>query len=231
MAAHLAASLLLAAFRHRPVEQRVVARHPLARRRLLHVLQERREAPDQPLVAQRLRHSEERLQVHSSLRGAGAPRIADDLLDCELSLQRRQHLPLAVRQLDDLRVQHLRPLVQLVARLHPAPPGMPDAEHEQRLRRHQQVSLGVRLGGQEIAVRAHAEPLRHLYSRPQLVLRAGRRHLRRADHHVAAEGVALEHEVERLLQPLLRHLPGDERALRQVRRQQRLTHPPDRARL
>ncbi len=52
-----------------------------------------------------------------------------------------------------------------------------------------------------------------------------------ADDDVAAERVALEHEVESLLQPLLRHLPGDERALRQVRREQRLPHPPDRSRL
>ena len=39
---------------------------------------------------------------------------------------------------------------------------------------------------------------------------------------MAGERVALEHEVERLVQTLLGHLPGDQRALREVRREERL---------
>jgi hypothetical protein len=46
---------------------------------------------------------------------------------------------------------------------------------------------------------------------------------------VAAEGVVVEHVVEGGLETWLRHLPGDERAAREVRRHQRLSHAADRA--
>jgi hypothetical protein len=45
---------------------------------------------------------------------------------------------------------------------------------------------------------------------------------------VAAERVALEHVVERGLEFLRRHLPRHERPLREIRRQQRLPHAPNR---
>ena len=73
------------------------------------------------------------------------------------------------------------------------------------------------------------EPLRDLHGRPEAILRAGSFGVGRADDDVAGEGVALEHEVERLVQPFLRHLPGNERAVREVGREEGLAHAADSA--
>ncbi len=71
--------------------------------------------------------------------------------------------------------------------------------------------------------------LRHFHGRPEAVARALCGGVRGTDDDVAGERVVVEHELERCVELLVRHLPGDERAFRQIRGHERLAHAADRA--
>src|SRR5439155_16284509 len=104
--ADLAAGLDLAAGRHGPVEERVVARDALAARGFLDVLEERREAPKELSLVERLSDAAELIERDAGLLGARAPQVRRDLVRRELAFERGEDAPFEVIQLDDVRVHH-----------------------------------------------------------------------------------------------------------------------------
>jgi len=64
------------------------------------------------------------------LGGTRNPRLIVNLIDGELALERLEHAPFQIAQLDDVGVHHLPQFVRLAARLHAAPPNVSDAERE-----------------------------------------------------------------------------------------------------
>ena len=67
----------------------------------------------------------------------------------------------------------------------------------------------------------------NLQRRPQPVFRTGDLAVGRTGNDVAAERIFLEHEIERGVELLCRHLPGDERPVGELGSQQGLAHPAD----
>ena len=100
------------------------------------MLEERREAADDPSLGQTARDAQELVERHARFLGARAPRLGAHLVGVELALERREHAPLQRVELDDVGVEHLAQLVGAAAGLHAAPPHVADAEREQALRRH-----------------------------------------------------------------------------------------------
>src|SRR5690606_17188694 len=82
----------------------------------------------------------ELLQSHARLRRSPLPGTLTHLLRTQLTLQRLQHVPLAVRQLHDPGVEHRSWLRRTGARLHPATPDVTDSEREEPPRRHHPVA-------------------------------------------------------------------------------------------
>ena len=94
VAAYFATGLDLATRRDGPVEERVIAGDALAARRFLDVLEERREAPEELTLVQRLCHSAELIKRNARLTRPRIPQLAGDLFRRELALQRGEHAPL-----------------------------------------------------------------------------------------------------------------------------------------
>jgi len=101
-----------------------------------------------------------------------------------------------------------------------------DTQRENPLRGHEPEPLRAGLFGEQAAVAFERKPRGDLHRRPEPVFGAGGGAVRRAHDDVAGEGILLEHVIERRIQVFLGHLPGDERALREIRRDQRLAHAP-----
>ena len=156
-------------------------------------------------------------------------RSRTNFLRLELALERRQHAPVEVGQLDLRRVLHDRQLIRLAAWLHALAPDVADAEGEDAFGGHDAEMLGAGEPRQQRAMLLDRIALRHFHRRPEAVVRAGRGRVGRADDDVAGERIVLDHEVERRVELFGRHLPRDERAFGEVRGHQRLPHAADRA--
>ena len=96
-------------------------------------------------------------------------------------------------------IDGVRKLVGLAAGLHPFSPGVTNAENEQRLRRHEHVTLAADLRKKVVAMLLHREALRHLHGGPELVLSTMVDGVGCADDHVSTERVLTEHEIEGFL--------------------------------
>src|SRR5439155_16665390 len=170
--ADLAAGLDLAAGRYGPVEERVVACDALAARGFLDVLEERREAPDELSLVERLSDAAELIERDAGLLGARSPQVTRNLVRRELAFERGDDAPFEVIQLDEVRVRQFGQVVRLRSRLHAAPPRVSDAEDEERFGGHDAIGLCVDTGREEVTVLLQREALRDLQRRPEAVLRA-----------------------------------------------------------
>ena len=95
VASHLASRLDLAARRHAPVEERVVARHARRRRATASRARGRsRSVRSRRARSSAARHAQEFVERHAGFGGARAPRIGADLVDRELALERLEHAPI-----------------------------------------------------------------------------------------------------------------------------------------
>src|ERR1051326_1112433 len=196
-ASDLASRLHLASRRHGPMKEPVEARHALAGLQRLHVLEKRREAADDLPRVQRLRDFVELLERHARLGRALLPDVAANLLRRELALERRQHAPLQIRQLDLRRVLYLGQLLGLAAGLHPHAAHVADAEGEDALGGHHAEMLGPGEAREHRAILVDRVALRDFDGRPQPVIRARRRRVGRARDDVAGERILLKHVVDR----------------------------------
>ena len=174
VAACFATGLDLATRRDGPVEERVIAGDALAARRFLDVLEEGREAAEELALVKGLGHPAELIERNARLIRPRIPQLAGDLFRRELALERGEHAPFELAQLDDLRVHDFRRLVRLAAGLDAAPACMADAEHEERLRGHDAIRVCADLGCEEVAMLLEGEALGDFEGRPEAVLRAGR---------------------------------------------------------
>ena len=225
--ADLAARLDLAARRHRPVEQRIEARDALAGPGGLHVLEEGREAADDLALVEALGDLEKDRQRQVGLARAVLPQVHAQLPRLELALERHQHAPFEVGELHAAHGVHRGGFGGARARLQRTAPRMAHAERKDALRGHQPVTPRADLRREVIGVLRHRVAVRHLQRGPEPVLRAAGRRVGRADHHVAGKRIALEHEVERLVEPLRLDFPRHQRARREVGGHQRLPHAAD----
>ena len=83
---------------------------------------------------------------------------------------------------------------------------------------------------EQFAVMLERESAGNLQGCPKLVLRAGRDGIGRAQDDVARERIALRHVIESGVDFFGRDFPGDQRAVGEIRGQQRLPDPAHRSR-
>ncbi len=171
--------------RHRPVEEGVEAGDALAGGRRLDVLQEGRETPDDFALVEALRDLEENRQRQIGLARARFPKILADFVGGKFALERHQDAPFEFGQLHAADRVHLRGRVRNRSRLHRLAAGVPDAERENSLRRHEPVMPRADLVAEEVGMFAHGKTVRHFQRGPEFVLRAGSLRVGRADHDVA----------------------------------------------
>jgi hypothetical protein len=105
---------------------------------------------------------------------------------------------------------------------------MADTEREEAFRRHEPERFGADAPSQKCGVLLERISLRYLERRPEPVVRTGRRGIGRADDHVPGERIDFGHIFEGRIEPVGRNLPRDERAVREIRREQRLSHATNR---
>ena len=147
----------------------------------------------------------------------------------KLALQGGQHRPFLFGQARRLDDDHRRGLLRFRARLDIFPPHVPDAEGEDAFRRHETEMFRADNLGKNFAVALQRKTVRHFQRRPELVFRTRRDRVGRTQHDMAGKRVALRHVIEGGVDFFRRHFPGDERAIGQVGREQRLAHPAHRA--
>ena len=84
--------------------------------------------------------------------------------------------------------------------------------------------------GEDFAMTLQRKAVRHFQRRPEFVFRARRDRISRAQNDVTGKRIALRHPIEGRVDLFRRHFPGDERAIGEIGREQRLPDAPDRAR-
>ena len=211
MSADLFACLDFPARRDAPVEQRVELGDALAVLVSLDVLEEGRKPANQLALSERLGSRTEIFKTHPCLIRTGLPEIWRQFTRLELSLQRHEHLPLVVVELNHGRVQHTSRLVGTTAGLKPLSADVSNAEHEQTLGRQQLVSLGPGLFHQQRTVLIHRVTGRHLQRGPKLVVAAACLLVGCPQYDVARERVFLKHVFKGVKQFLWRNLPCNQR--------------------
>ena len=130
MPANFAARFDFTARRDGPMEQGIEARHALAIFERLHVFEERGKAPDDFAAVHVLSHFEKSFQRHICFDSARSPKVANDFLRRELTLERRENAPFKIIERDDGNVLHLSGRIGFAARFHTAAARVPDAERE-----------------------------------------------------------------------------------------------------
>ena len=225
MPAHFPARLDLATGRNGPVKQRVEPRDTFAAGQRLHVFEKGRETPDDFPAVKILGHFVKCFQRHAGFPGARFPKVRRDFLRRELVFQRDEDAPLQTIQRRDCHLGDVGRHVGFAPRRRAAAPHVTDAEREQSFGRKQYELPGAGLPREKLAMFPQRITLRHFERRPELEVRAGCGRVGRARDDVAGKRVLLEHIVKRRVEFVLRHFPGDQRSLREIRGQQRLPHP------
>ena len=103
VAAHFPSGSEFHARRHLPVEQGVVACDMLARRELLDVFEERREAADHSLVLKAVSDLDELIDRDAGFGGPALPRVETQFGHIEFALERSEDAPFESVELNDFR--------------------------------------------------------------------------------------------------------------------------------
>src|SRR5207237_2550073 len=119
-------------------------------------------------------------------------------------LQRSQPAPFALAQLMLFGVLPDRQLVRLAPRLHSFAAHVSDAKRKDAIRRHHTKMFGARQPRKQRAMLFERVTLRHFHRRPESVIRARRRGISRSRHHMSAERIVWNHEIERSVDTLIR---------------------------
>ena len=227
MPPHLAAGFDLAASRHGPMKQRIVARHLFASLQPLHVFEECGKTTHHSAGIQILSHPKKFFQGDARFFRARYPQILYQFLRLKLSLHRLHNAPFVIGQFHHCHIRHRPQLLRACARLHIFSPHMPHTQGKQLLGWHQPKRFCAHLLFEYLTMFLQRVTLRHFQRSPKLVSRPRRSHVRAARHHVTGKRILLKHVIKRRIQFVLIHLPRHQRALCQIGRQQGLAHAPN----
>src|SRR5207248_136490 len=143
VAADLAPGLDLTTVGHSPMKERVVPRDPRSAARWFDMLEKRREAADDAAFVQRSRDALEVVDGKAGLGGAAGPRVVANLLHGKLALERLEHPPIQLAQLDDVGIDDDSGLIALASGLDATAAYVAHAKGEKAFRWHHLVRVGA----------------------------------------------------------------------------------------
>ena len=106
---------------------------------------------------------------------------------------------------------------------------MAHTKREDSFGRHDTKMFRANFSCEQLGMLPQGKSMGYLHCCPKFVIRAGRGRVSRAQHYVTGKWIALEHPIERIIDLVRGNFPSHERAIGKISREQRLSHPTNRA--